>query len=185
MEAALQKPTPAVADTAQPPTGAEHYFTPVSPFQTNSKSNREGDVVTLNTDQPATYIGKGSVRSFLPSKIAGEDRVERNGHQFDSQKIFHRDDSLIPSKPLNGRQHTENGTRKNSQDLPRRKMAEPRMELNVPDLRPLSPPLILDYSSFDRTFDGTFDGSYDDLLAPMSDLDTAFMISDQREKSTL
>lgn len=185
MEAALQKPTPAVADTAQQPTSAEHYFTPVSPFQSNSRSNREVDFVAMNTNQPATYIGKGAVRSFLPSKNGDEDLDERNGHQTDLQKVIQREESLIPCKPINGRQHMENGTWKSSQDLPRRKMPEPRMELHVPDLRPLSPPLILDYSSFDRTFDGTFDGSYDDLLAPMTDLDTAFMISDQREKSSL
>lgn len=164
MEAALQKPTPAVADTAQQPTSAEHYFTPVSPFQSNSRSNREVDFVAMNTNQPATYIGKGAVRSFLPSKNGDEDLDERNGHQTDLQKVIQREESLIPCKPINGRQHMENGTWKSSQDLPRRKMPEPRMELHVPDLRPLSPPLILDYSSFDRTFDGTFDGSYDDLL---------------------
>jgi hypothetical protein len=175
MEAALQKPTPAVADTTQTqqtqqPTGAEHYFTPISPYQTNTKNNRVVDFVALNTNQPATYIGKGAVRSYLPEN-GNEDPAERNGHH---------NESKIP-KPRSVRQHMENGTWKSSQDPPRRKMSEPRMELHNPDLRPLSPPLILDYSSFDRTFDGT----YDDLLAPMSDLDTAFMISDQREKSSL
>lgn len=160
MEAALQKPTPAIADTAQQPTSAEHYFTPVSPFQTNAKSSREVDLGAMNTNQPATYIGKGAVRSFLPGKNGDEDQVDRNGHQMDAPKVFQREDSLIPRKPINGRPHTENGSWKSSQDLPRRKMPEPRMELHVPDLRPLSPPLLLDYSSFDRTFDGT----YDDLL---------------------
>lgn len=166
MEAALQKPTLTVADTAQQPTGAEHYFTPVSPFQTNAKSNREVDFVAMNTNQPATYIGKGAVRSFLPSKNGNEDLEDRNGHHTESQKVIHREESLIP-KPLSGRPHTENGTWKSSQDRPR-KMPEPRMELHVPDLRPLSPPLLLDYSSFDRTFDGTFDGTYDDLLGMLT-----------------
>lgn len=154
MEAALQKPTPAaVAETAQQqqPAGAEHYFTPISPYQVNAKNNRVVDFVALNTNQPATYIGKGAVRSYLPVESGNEDPSERNGHHIESK---------IP-KPRSVRQHMENGTWKSSQENPpRRKISEPRMELHNPDLRPLSPPLILDYSSFDRTFDGT----YDDLL---------------------
>lgn len=185
IEAALQKPVPAVADTTQQPTFAEHYFTPVSPFQINAKSNREVVFVDMNTNQPASYIGKGSIRSFLPSKHV-KDSEEGNGYQSDPQKLVQRGESPMSRKGLNGRQHAENGTRESLQDPPRRCHVEPRMELHVPDLRPLSPPLLSDYKTFDRTFEGTFDGTYDDLLAPMTDLDTAFMnISDQREKSFL
>lgn len=162
MEAALQKPTPALPDTAQQATITEHYFTPVSPFQINAKSNREVVFVTMNTNQPATFFGKGTVQSLLPSENGDKDVTERN--QSDLQKVSQREESLIPRKGLNGRHHMENGTWKSSQDLSRRRMPEPRMELHVPDLRPLSPPLLSDYSSFERTFDGTFDGTYDDLL---------------------
>ncbi|KAG0579960.1 hypothetical protein KC19_4G138100 [Ceratodon purpureus] len=181
MEAALQKPTPAVSDTAQQPTNTEHYFTPVSPFQINAKSNREVVFVAMNTNQPANFLGKGTVRSLLPSENGGKDATETNGYQPDLQKVSQREEGFIPRKGLNGRHHMENGTWKSSQEQSRRRMPEPRMELHVPDLRPLSPPLLSDYSSFERTFDGT----YDDLLAPITDLDTAFMISDQREKSSL
>jgi hypothetical protein len=154
MEAALQKPTPAVADISQQPTSTEHYFTPVSPFQINAKSNREVVFVAMNTNQPATYIGEGTVRSLLPGKNGDKDITNRNGYQSDQQKVSHREESLIPRKGLNTGQYMENGTWKSSQDLSRRRTPEPRMELHVPDLRPLSPPLLSDYSSFERTFDG-------------------------------
>ena len=160
MEAALQKPTPAVSDTAQQPTNTEHYFTPVSPFQINAKSNREVVFVAMNTNQPANFLGKGTVRSLLPSENGGKDATETNGYQPDLQKVSQREESFIPRKGLNGRHHMENGTWKSSQEQSRRRMPE----LHVPDLRPLSPPLLSDYSSFERTFDGT----YDDLLGMSS-----------------
>lgn len=181
IEAALQKPIPAVADAAQQPTSTEHYFIPVSSFQVNAKSDREVVHVASNAHQPA-YVGKGAVHPFIPSKNGDKELEENNGYSTDPHKILQRGEGAVAQKDSNGRQHIENGSWKYLQDPSRKKMPG----LHVPDLRPLSPPLILDYNSFDSTFDGTFDETYDDLLAPMTDLDTAFMNnSDAREKHSL
>lgn len=154
MEAALQKPIPAVADVAQQPTSAEHYFTPVSSLQINAKGDREVVHAAMNTNQPGTHLGNGAAHPLVPSKNGDKEIEERNGYPTDSQKTVQR------GKAFNGSQHMENGSWKYLQEPSRRLMPG----LNVPDLRPLSPPLILDYNSFDSTFDGTFDGTYDDLL---------------------
>ncbi|KAG0629779.1 hypothetical protein M758_1G129600 [Ceratodon purpureus] len=178
MEAALQKPVPAVEDQAQQPTSTEHYFTPVSPLQINAKSEREVAHVATNANQPGIYVGKGAVHPFIPSQNGDKDVEERNGHSTDPQKIVQRGENVVAQEDSNGRQHMENGSWKYLQDPSRKKSPG----LHVPELRPLSPPLILDYDSFDSTFDGT----YDDLLAPMTDLDTAFMNnSDSGEKNSL
>ena len=163
IEAALQKPVPAVPDAAQQATRTEHYFTPVSPFQINAKNDKEM-VLALNINQPATYVGKGVVHPFIPSKNGDKEVEERNGYSADLHKIVQRDESLMSQKGSNGREHMENGSWKYLQDPSRKRMPG----LHVPDLRPLSPPLILDYNSFDSTFDGTFDGTYDDLLGMSS-----------------
>jgi hypothetical protein len=163
IEAALQKPIPAVADAAQQPTSTEHYFIPVSPFQVNAKSDREVVHVASNAQQPA-YVGKGAVHPFIPSKNGDKEGEENNGYSTDPHKIVQRGEGAVAQKGSNGTQHIENGSWKYLQDPSRKKMPG----LHVPDLRPLSPPLILDYNSFDSTFDGTFDETYDDLLGMSS-----------------
>lgn len=158
MEAALQKPAPIALDvSSQASSDAEHYFTPISPFNANCKSTREVVFVAMNTNQPATYTGKGSSRPLLPSKQGDKEMEERRGYGTDSQAILQKMESPNASKGFNFKQPHVNGTWRSSEEVYRRRRPpEPRMELHVPDLRPLSPPLLLDFS--------TLDGSYDDLL---------------------
>ncbi|XP_024393138.1 AUGMIN subunit 6 isoform X3 [Physcomitrium patens] len=173
IEAALQKPNSVVRDITQQPTNTEHYFTPVSPFQMHAKSSREIVSVVTDTNQPPTYIGKDDVPTFIPSENRDRTVEEKNGYVADPQNFVRRGVSPMSRKGLNGRQHVERSSWKSPHDLPQR-----TSELHVHDFQPLSPSLFLDCNSFDRTFDGT----YDNLLAPMTDLDSAFMsIGDRRE----
>lgn len=154
MEAALQKPSGTVAETPSQPSSTEHYFTPVDPFTINSKSSREDVIMATKDSQPA---GKIAGRLVLTTKNSEKNiNGGRGDYLAEPQANIQRAESQVASNGLHERQPMETHSWNSSDEVPRRKRPEPRMELHVPDIRPLSPPLILDFT--------TFDGSYDDLL---------------------
>ena len=148
MEAALQKPSGTVAETPSQPSSTEHYFTPVDP----SKNSQEDVIMATNDSQLA---GKIAGRLVLTTKNSEKStNGGRGGYVPEPQANIQRAESLVASNGLHERLPME--TWNTSDEEPRRRRPEPRTELHVPDIRPLSPPLILDFT--------TFDGSYDDLL---------------------